>query len=58
MDTVGEFVVGRGPGDTRRDLIAEIVTPHGEPLEIIATTLTEDSTRYTMKCDGEWHITY
>ena len=38
--------------------LAEIVTPHGEPLEIIATTMPEDSTRYTMKWDGEWHITY
>ncbi|MEE4273448.1 MAG: efflux RND transporter permease subunit [Thermoanaerobaculales bacterium] len=38
--------------------LEEILTPHGEPLEIIATTLPEDSTRYIMKWDGEWHITY
>jgi multidrug efflux pump subunit AcrB len=36
----------------------EIVTPDGEPLEIIATSLPEDTTRYIMKWDGEWHITY
>lgn len=38
--------------------LAEIVTPLGEPLEIVATSLPEDSTRYIMKWDGEWHITY
>jgi len=38
--------------------IGEINTPHGEPLEVIATTLPEDTTRYIMKWDGEWHITY
>jgi multidrug efflux pump subunit AcrB len=38
--------------------LEEIVTPDGEPLEIIATTLPEDTTRYIMKWDGEWHITY
>jgi multidrug efflux pump subunit AcrB len=38
--------------------LKEIVTPDGEPLEIIATTLPEDTTRYIMKWDGEWHITY
>jgi multidrug efflux pump subunit AcrB len=36
----------------------EIVTPLGDPLEIIATHLPEDTTRYIMKWDGEWHITY
>ena len=36
----------------------EITTPLGEQLEIITTTLPEDSTRYIMKWDGEWHITY
>jgi multidrug efflux pump subunit AcrB len=38
--------------------LAEIVTPDGEPLEIIATSMPEDTTRYIMKWDGEWHITY
>ncbi|HSL19210.1 MAG TPA: efflux RND transporter permease subunit [Methylomirabilota bacterium] len=38
--------------------LADIVTPLGEELEIIATRLPEDSTRYIMKWDGEWHITY
>ena len=38
--------------------LSEIVTPLGEELEIIATSMPEDSTRYIMKWDGEWHITY
>jgi multidrug efflux pump subunit AcrB len=38
--------------------LSEIVTPHGESLEIVATSLPEDSTRFIMKWDGEWHITY
>ncbi len=38
--------------------LGKILTPDGEPLEIIATTLPEDTTRYIMKWDGEWHITY
>jgi multidrug efflux pump subunit AcrB len=38
--------------------LEDIVTPDGEPLEIIATSLPEDTTRYIMKWDGEWHITY
>ncbi len=38
--------------------LSEIVTPLAEELEIITTTLPEDSTRYIMKWDGEWHITY
>jgi multidrug efflux pump subunit AcrB len=36
----------------------EIMTPLGEQLEIITTKLPEDTTRYIMKWDGEWHITY
>jgi multidrug efflux pump subunit AcrB len=38
--------------------LEEIVTPLGEELEIITTKLPEDTTRYIMKWDGEWHITY
>jgi len=38
--------------------LAEITTPLGEELEIISTSLPDDSTRYIMKWDGEWHITY
>ena len=41
-----------------KDRLSEIVTPLGEELEIITTTLPEDTTRYIMKWDGEWHITY
>ena len=38
--------------------LEKIVTPLGEPLEIISTHLPEDTTRYIMKWDGEWQITY
>jgi len=38
--------------------LEEIVTPLGESLPIIATHLPEDTSRYIMKWDGEWHITY
>jgi len=38
--------------------LEQILTPQGEELEIIATSMPEDSTRYIMKWDGEWHITY
>ncbi len=38
--------------------LEEITTPLAEPLEIITTSLPEDSRRYIMKWDGEWHITY
>ncbi len=41
-----------------KDRLAEIATPLGEELEIITTRLPEDTTRYIMKWDGEWHITY
>jgi multidrug efflux pump subunit AcrB len=41
-----------------KNRLAEIVTPLGEELEIITTSLPEDTTRYIMKWDGEWHITY
>jgi multidrug efflux pump subunit AcrB len=32
--------------------------PDGQPLEVLSTHLPEDSTRYALKWDGEWHITY
>ncbi|MEJ2582250.1 MAG: hypothetical protein P8127_11555, partial [Acidobacteriota bacterium] len=41
-----------------KERLDEIITPLGQPLEIITTTLPDDSTRYIMKWDGEWHITY
>ena len=41
-----------------KNRLEEIITPLGDELEIITTTLPEDSTRYIMKWDGEWHITY
>jgi multidrug efflux pump subunit AcrB len=32
--------------------------PDGSPLQVMSTTLPTDSTKYAMKWDGEWHITY
>ncbi len=32
--------------------------PDGRPLEVMSTHLPEDSQRYSLKWDGEWHITY
>jgi len=38
--------------------IGEIVTPLGEKLPLMYTTMPNDSSRYIMKWDGEWQITY
>jgi len=40
------------------DRLEEIVTPLGEKLPIISTHMPRDRTRYMMKWDGEWQITY
>jgi multidrug efflux pump subunit AcrB len=32
--------------------------PGGRPIEVMSTHLPEDSTRYALKWDGEWQITY
>ena len=32
--------------------------PDGQPIEVLSTHLPTDSTRYALKWDGEWHITY
>jgi multidrug efflux pump subunit AcrB len=32
--------------------------PDGAPLPVMSTHLPEDATRYALKWDGEWHITY
>jgi len=32
--------------------------PDGSPIQVISTHLPEDNTRYALKWDGEWHITY
>ena len=40
------------------DRIEALKGPDGAPLEIMSTQLPTDSTRYAMKWDGEWHITY
>jgi multidrug efflux pump subunit AcrB len=41
-----------------KNRLAAIETPLGEKLPIISTHLPRDSTRYMMKWDGEWQITY
>jgi multidrug efflux pump subunit AcrB len=41
-----------------KDRLGDIVTPLGEKLPIISTRLPEDRSRYMMKWDGEWQITY
>jgi multidrug efflux pump subunit AcrB len=41
-----------------KDRLAAIETPLGERLPIISTHMPRDSTRYMMKWDGEWQITY
>ncbi len=38
--------------------LKDIVTPTGEKMEIISTHMPTDTSRYIMKWDGEWHITY
>jgi multidrug efflux pump subunit AcrB len=41
-----------------KDRLGDIVTPLGEKLPIISTHMPEDRSRYMMKWDGEWQITY
>jgi len=38
--------------------IEALKAPDGSPLQVMSTTLPSDSTKYAMKWDGEWHITY
>jgi multidrug efflux pump subunit AcrB len=38
--------------------IQALKTPDGSPLEVMSTHMPTDTTRYAMKWDGEWHITY
>jgi multidrug efflux pump subunit AcrB len=38
--------------------IAEMRLPEGYGLEVFSARQPSDSTRYAMKWDGEWHITY
>jgi len=38
--------------------IEALKAPDGRPLEVMSTHLPTDTTRYAMKWDGEWHITY
>jgi multidrug efflux pump subunit AcrB len=41
-----------------QDRLEEIVTPLGEKLSVMSTHMPDDATRYAMKWDGEWQITY
>jgi multidrug efflux pump subunit AcrB len=41
-----------------QERIGELQDPTGQPLEILSATMPEDSTRYALKWDGEWQITY
>jgi multidrug efflux pump subunit AcrB len=43
--------------DMKRKIDA-LKQPDGSPLTILSTRLPDDTTRYAMKWDGEWHITY
>ena len=38
--------------------IEALKAPDGSPLELMSTHMPTDSTKYAMKWDGEWHITY
>jgi len=38
--------------------IAALRGPGGRPLEVLSTHMPTDSSRYALKWDGEWHITY
>jgi multidrug efflux pump subunit AcrB len=38
--------------------LAEMRLPEGYALDVFSAAQPEDSTRYAMKWDGEWHITY
>jgi len=40
------------------DRLEEIVTPLGEKLNVLFNHMPEDATRYAMKWDGEWQITF
>ena len=40
------------------DRIAALRGPDGRPVEVLSTHLPQDSTRYALKWDGEWQITY
>jgi multidrug efflux pump subunit AcrB len=41
-----------------QDRVADLRDPSGQPLEILSSAMPQDTTRYAMKWDGEWQITY
>ena len=43
--------------DMRRR-IAELEDPSGRPIEVLSASMPEDTSRYALKWDGEWQITY
>jgi multidrug efflux pump subunit AcrB len=40
------------------ELISQLVLPEGYAFEIFSTEQPSETTKYAMKWDGEWHITY
>src|SRR5688572_16318256 len=40
------------------ELISQVVLPEGYAFEIFSTEQPSETTKYAMKWDGEWHITY
>ena len=40
------------------ELIAQMALPEGYAFEVFSTQQPTDTTKYAMKWDGEWHITY
>ncbi len=38
--------------------VKELTGPDGRPLRLLSSTMPEDTSRYAMKWDGEWQITY
>jgi multidrug efflux pump subunit AcrB len=41
-----------------QDRIAKLEGPSGRPIDVLSSTMPEDTTRYALKWDGEWQITY
>ena len=41
-----------------KEAIADVSTPDGTPLNVMSTHLPQDRQAWSLKWDGEWHITY
>lgn len=55
---LGLVTVKMLPFDNRNELQVIVHMPEDTPLEIFNTQQPFDSSKYAMKWDGEWHITY